>query len=305
MSAPEPDDAPPAAADLLPGERVSFHELNGLRLCVREWGAPEGPVMVLLHGLRGFSATWREVARVMSPTWRLIALDQRGRGESDWDPKADYYTAAYLADLEALVDALGLGRFVLVGHSMGGTTAYVYAARHPERLKALIIEDIAPGSSTGGSGAERIVREMAELPRKFEGWAAAREYWSRARPGLGREALEQRLSESLRQDETGQVAWRYDAAGISRTRMNPDPARVVDLWPVVESLQTPTLVIRGERSDFCPQATVEEMMRRNGRITAVTVPGASHYVHDDAPDLFIQHLRRFLERTNAPSPQDP
>lgn len=281
-----------------PEERLSFHQVNGLRLCVREWGEADRPAVVLLHGLRGFSATWRETAVALSRNWRLIALDQRGRGDSDWDPDANYYTDAYLADLEAIADRLGLRRFVLLGHSMGGTVAYVYAARHPDRLDALIIEDIAPGSSTSGAGAERIVREMAELPRAFENWAAAHDYWRRIRPNLGPEALQQRLSESLRQDESGRVVWRYDAEGISRTRMNPDPARVVDLWPVVENLQTPTLVIRGELSDFCPQASVDEMTRRNALITSVTVPDAGHYVHDDAPEIFIDHLRRFLDRAD-------
>jgi len=296
------DDSPAAADPLLPGEHVSFHAANGLRFCVREWGAAQNPPLVLLHGLRGFSATWRGVARAFSSDWRLIAIDQRGRGDSEWDPGANYYTDAYLADLEAIVEALALKRFVLVGHSMGGTTAYVYAARHPDRLNALVIEDIGPGSSASGAGAERIRREMAELPLSFPHWRAARDYWRRTRPGLGREALEQRLSESLRQDEDGRVVWRYDAAGISRTRLDPDPARVVDLWPVVERIANPTLVIRGERSDFCPQPTVEEMTRRNPLISSVTVPGASHYVHDDAPDLFNQHLRRFIERTQAASP---
>ena len=294
------DNAAPQAARPLANERVSFHDANGLRLCVREWGAAgPAPAVVLLHGLRGFSATWREVAGGLSPPWRLVALDQRGRGQSDWDPDANYYTDAYVADLEAIVNALGLSRFVLVGHSMGGTAAYVYAARHPARVGALVIEDIAPGASIDGPGAERILREMAALPLAFESWADAREYWRRARPNLGREAIEQRLAESLCEGEGGRVAWRYDAAGIGRARLNPDPARIVDLWPVVEALQSPTLVIRGERSDFCPLSTVEEMMRRNRLIASATVPGASHYVHDDAPAAFISHLRRFLDRALA------
>lgn len=294
------DDHAPAAPAMLPGERISFHDVGGLRLRVREWGDPDAPPIVLLHGLRGFSGTWRELAAGL-PKYRLIAIDQRGRGDSDWDPGHNYYTDAYLADLEAIVDALALRPFTLVGHSMGGTTAYVYAARHPDRLNALVIEDIAPGSSVKGDGAARIKAEMAALPIDFASWSDARAYWQRTRPTVGEAGLEQRLAESLRERD-GRIGWRYDAVGISRTRLDPDPARVVDLWPVVEAIVTPTLVVRGAKSDFCPLDTVGEMQRRNKNIAAVTVTEASHYVHDDQPAVFRRIVRDFLGRLPAASP---
>ena len=284
----------PATPEKLPGEQETFHEVNGLRLRVRTWGDDNAPSVVLLHGLRGFSGTWRGLARRLSGSFRLIAIDQRGRGESDWDPERNYYTDAYLADLVAIVDQLGLERFSLLGHSMGGTTSYVYAAQHPERLNALIIEDIAPGASVSGEGAERIRAEMAALPIDFDSWATARDYWRRARPSVSEEALEQRLAESLTVGPDGRVIWQYDARGISETRLNPSPERVVDLWPVIERIHTPTMIIRGERSDFCAVDAVEEMKRRNPCIRSLTVVGASHYVHDDAPDVFAREVSRFL-----------
>jgi len=297
MTAPSatPDNRPPRATARLPGEREGFILSDGLKLRVREWGEPSGRPIVLLHGLRGYSGTWRGFAGALAGGgWRLIALDQRGRGDSDWDPGANYYTDAYLADLVALTDQLGLERFVLLGHSMGGTTAYAYAARNPDRLDALIIEDIAPGSSASGAGAERIKAEMAALPDSFSSWGAARAYWRRTRPSVGDEALEERLVESLRELPDGMVAWRYDAAGISRTRLDPDPARVLDLWPVVDAIRTPAFVIRGEKSDFCRLDTVREMERRNAGFTHTTVRGASHYVHDDAPEVFCALVEGFL-----------
>lgn len=289
-------DDQPIGPTPLAGERRYFLRANGVKLAVREWGSPEAPPIVLLHGLRGYSGTWRGLAQALADRYRLIAFDQRGRGESDWDPGRNYYTDAYLADLEAVVDELGLGRFALVGHSMGGTTAYVYGSRHPDRLTCLVIEDIAPGSSAQGAGAERIVREMATLPADFGSWAEARAYWRRTRPSVGEAGLEERLAESLRERDDGRIAWRYDAEGISATRIDPDRSRLVDLWPVVERLAVPTLVIRGGASDFCPEDTVREMCRRNAEIGFVTIDGASHYVHDDAPGHFADCVSRFLER---------
>lgn len=292
------NDQPPNAPALLSDERTELVHSNGLRLLCRQWGRIDAPPIVLLHGLRGFSGTWRTLAAALAKQYRLIALDQRGRGDSDWDPDCNYYTDAYLADLEAVVDRFGLQRFVLVGHSMGGTTSYVYACRHPDRLAALVIEDIAPGASIAGPGARRIVAEMSTMPETFESWAQARAYWRTHRPSLTEDAIEQRVAESLRATPDGRIGWRYDARGISHTRVNPDSSRVIDLWPVVLKLVVPTLIIRGERSDFCPAATVAEMCSRNACISSVTVPNASHYVHDDAPALFAQHVTDFL-RHNA------
>lgn len=275
-------------------ERTQYLQVNGLRLLCREWGRTEAPALVLLHGLRGFSGTWRALAAALCERYRLIAFDQRGRGESDWDPQRNYYTDAYLSDLESVVDQLGLARFALLGHSMGGTTSYVYAARHPERLAALVIEDIAPGSSTSGPGAQRIVKEMQSLPSSFASWAEARAYWGELRPSLSAAALEQRLLESMRAGPTGRIVWRYDAEGIRATRVAPDPTRSVDLWPVIERIKTPTLIIHGGASDFCPASTVSAVCSRNPNIRAVSVAAAGHYVHDDAPGEFLAHVDAFL-----------
>jgi pimeloyl-ACP methyl ester carboxylesterase len=275
-------------------ERTQALQVNGLRLLCREWGRPEAPALVLLHGLRGFSGTWRALAAALGDRYRLIAYDQRGRGESDWDPQRNYYTDAYLSDLESVVDQLDLPRFALLGHSMGGTTSYVYAARHPERLAALVIEDIAPGSSASGPGAQRIVKEMQTLPSSFASWTEARAYWEKLRPSLSAAALEQRLLESMREGPAGRIEWRYDAEGIRATRIAPDPSRSVDLWPVIERIQTPTLIIHGGASDFCPASTVAAVCSRNSNIRAVSVAGAGHYVHDDAPGEFLAHVADFL-----------
>jgi len=296
----DPDNLPPAAPAPLPDERAEFLHVNGLRLMCRQWGQPGAAPIVLLHGLRGFCGTWRPLAAALSDRYRLIAFDQRGRGESDWDPDHNYYTDAYLADLEAVVDSLKLQRFALLGHSMGGTTSYLYAERHAERLSALIIEDIAPGSSVSGDGARRIVSEMQALPASFSGWSKARQYWRKMRPTLNTAAIEQRVAESMVELADGRVGWRYDAEGIRRTRVNPNPARMVDLWPIVERLRTPTLVIHGERSDFCKTPIVGSMCARNPNIRGVGIANAGHYVHDDAPAAFLAQVEGFL-RIHAPA----
>ena len=118
--------------------------VGGLKLHYQEWGRPDGMPIVMLHGLRSYGATWEPVAEAIGPQWRTIGLDQRGRGDSDWDAGADYYTEAYVRDLEGFVEAMGLKRFVLLGHSMGGSNTMYYAGRgnNAARLRGVIIEDI-------------------------------------------------------------------------------------------------------------------------------------------------------------------
>jgi pimeloyl-ACP methyl ester carboxylesterase len=111
-------------------------------LAYRTWGPAGAAPLVLLHALGEQSSDWAQVARALASSWRVYAPDLRGHGASDW---AGPYTIEQLAaDLAAFVDALGLGRVALGGHSLGGPPAYLYAARHPDRVTRLFLEDPAP-----------------------------------------------------------------------------------------------------------------------------------------------------------------
>ena len=275
--------------------REGWIESEGLRLRYVEWGDPQAPAIVALHGLRSFAHTWEPVAQPLAGRWRVIALDQRGRGASDWDPQRRYFTPHYVRDLEALVDHLGLARFVLIGHSMGGTTAFVYASQQPQRLAGLVIEDMGPGASAGGAGAERIKRELAATPSRFDNLDAARAYWRSKRPGVSEAALDARVQHSMRTDAQGQVLWRHDADGIAQARLNATAAQLIDLWPHVDALRMPTLLVRGAQSDFLTAPTAEAMVARNPVIRLVQVAGASHYVHDDNLPDFQAALQGYLD----------
>ena len=273
-----------------------FTTLNGLRVHYVEWGAPDAPPVVLLHGLRSSARTWEPVATALADRYRIIALDHRGRGDSAWDPAGDYSTGAYVSDLEQLAGTLALERFTLVGHSMGGTNAIVYAARNPGRVRLLAVEDIGPGSSASGAGAERVRRELAQTPREFAAIAEARAYWRGVRPDISDAALESRVENTLRRLPDGRWAWKFDLDGIARARLDPDPARHVDLWPHVEGLRCPVLVIRGARSDFLSAATCAEMAARQPLLRWTEVAAAGHYVHDDNLAAYLAALRDFLGR---------
>jgi len=269
-------------------------QINGLSCRYLQWGEADSPPLLLLHGLRSYARTWEHVAQALSGSHLLIAPDFRGRGESSWDPQRSYRTGTYVSDVESLVAMLGLKRFAIVGHSMGGTVAYTYTARHPDQVTALVIEDIGPGSSTETSGAARILSEMADTPPCFSSLEEVRTYWRGIRPDITEEALASRIENTVRPMDDGRYAWRLDMAGIAEARRTPDPAGAVDLWSCVEALRCPTLVMRGARSDFLPVGICEQMAQRQPLLRWEQVPDAGHYVHDDNPAAFIDLVRAFF-----------
>ncbi len=112
---------------------------SGRAISYREWGRADGPVAILLHGLTSDSSSWELVGPRIGERFRCIAPDARGHGDSDWAD--DYSFTAQCGDVLAVMDGLGVLAAAVVGHSMGGLTAYVLAASHPERVRALVLED--------------------------------------------------------------------------------------------------------------------------------------------------------------------
>src|SRR5688500_2775063 len=124
-------------------------QANGLRLHYLDWGGA-GPPIVLLHGLRDQAHEWDPIAPALTPLGRVLALDQRGHGESE-APATGYAPENFAADLAAFCAALALDRPVVIGHSLGGRVAYHFAAAWPERLRALVLVDI------GANGAPETI----------------------------------------------------------------------------------------------------------------------------------------------------
>jgi esterase len=270
------------------------HGGEGLSLRVIEWGPQAAMPVVMLHGIRGYAQTFAALAGSLGPTFRTIAYDQRGRGESDWDPARQYYTDAYVRDLEAVVERLQLERFDLLGHSMGGIAAIVYAAANPRRVRRLVVEDAGPGAFEDSAGAVRIRQELTSAPGSFESWEAAVEFMRRLRPSVTEAARQERLRNMLKQRGDGTWTWQYDHAGIAEARLNPEPSRVVDLWPHVDAIASSTLILRGGRSDYLKRDTAEAMSARNHNIQWREVADAGHYVHDDQPEIVARLVGSFL-----------
>jgi pimeloyl-ACP methyl ester carboxylesterase len=214
----------------------------------------------------------------------------RGHGESAWSPDGAYQYQDQVGDLAALVDHLGWSRFTLIGTSMGGIIAMAYAGRHADRLARLVINDIGPDVEAGSS---RITRTVGSRPDDFATLDEAMAYRREVSPITAGRSLEDQRELALgvlRQRADGRWVWKMDPAYIRQRVQRGAPERPA-LWPVLESLPCPTLVVWGTDSDVLSEAQARRMVETLPRGELVAVPGVGH-----APTLMEPVVRAALER---------
>jgi esterase len=265
--------------------------INGLDLHYVEWGRAEAPPLVLLHGLTGHARTWDRLAGELSARFRVLALDQRGHGDSAAAPDADYRVETMAGDLASFVDQLGLSTFALVGLSMGGRVAIAYAGAHPGRVARLVIVDIGPDIHL--PGLERIRGMMSGAPERIESEEAAIEYVRGANPRSDEAELRHRVAQGLKRGADGALTWKYDKA--LRDMMRSGGRRdTIDLWAPLDRIGCPTLVIRGAESDILSPEIAKRMLDRlpDGRL--VEIHEAGHGVPADRPAEFAGAVSAFL-----------
>ena len=264
---------------------------NGLKIHYLDWGTVGKPYMVLLHGLRGHAHSWDDVSTAMYQDFHVLSLDQRGRGDSDWAPGGDYSTEAFVTDLGAFSEVLALDTFVLVGHSMGGRIGMAFTARYPEKVQRLVIVDVGPDIDP--KGVERITRELREVPEEFDSFDSVVEYMAKQNCFASPSVLWRRLQYATQKLPNGKFGWRYDLAVREQRRHGTAPP-APNLWPALEQITCPTLIVRGADSDTLGEEVARRMERDivHGRL--VEVPRAGHMVFEDNPEDFISQLTSFL-----------
>jgi esterase len=255
------------------------------------WGSDDAPPVMLLHGLRAYAHWFDDFAEAARDKYRLIGLDQRGRGASSWAPDGRYDTDSYVDDIKCVADTLGLAKFAIVGHSMGGTNATNFAAAHPERMSALVIVDSAP--ELYQTGLDRIRRELAVTPKDFANRDTARSFLRTMHVRASERSIETRLDWMLRTDDSGGLTWRIDPA-IFDPKMTPDsPERS---WSALRKVTCPTLVVRAALSDLVTAECADRMVNALATGYRAEVAEAAHMVVEDNPDGFNDVVLPFLDR---------
>jgi len=254
------------------------------------WGNDDATPVLLLHGLRAYAHWFDDFAAAAHDKYRLIGLDQRGRGASGWALDGRYDTDSYVADIKCVADALRLEQFAIVGHSMGGTSATNFAATYPERISALVIVDSAPEVDPAGLG--RIRRELAVTPKDFPNRDAARVFLRTMHVRASDRSIETRLDWMLATDVSGSLTWRIDPA-IFDPKMTPDsPERS---WSALRKVTCPTLVVRAALSDLVTAECADRMVEALASGNRAEVADAAHMVLEDNPDGFNAVVLPFLE----------
>jgi pimeloyl-ACP methyl ester carboxylesterase len=272
----------------------SMHaSVNGLKLHYLDWGNPQAPPVVCVHGYTSSAQAFNAPARHFQDRAHIVALDVRGHGESAWSPAGAYQYRDQASDLAAFVDQLELPTFTLIGTSMGGIIAMAYAEAHADRLARLVINDIGPDVE-GGSG--RITQMVGSRPDDFATLDDAMAYRREVSPiTASRGADDQRelALGVLRQRPDGRWVWKMDPAYIQQRVQRGAPARPA-LWPVLEQLSCPTMVVWGTTSDVLSEAQARRMVDALPHGELVAVPGVGH-----APTLVepvvLSALERFLK----------
>jgi lipase len=258
-----------------------------VRLHVHEWGSPDAPPLLCIHGISSHGIRFRRLAQERFGDFRVIAVDLRGHGHSGWEPPWDLET--HVADVIETMDSLGLDRVDIVGHSFGGRTALELAARHPKRVSRLVLYDPAVWVPPP------IALEYAEELRKDESFASVEEAIA-ARLATDaqtpRTYLEEELPDHLRLMEDGRWRYRY-----SRTAVIAAYSEMAKPPPLAK-VQAPTLLIRALGGNVAPEAIADMCREMMPDCTVVTVPNG-HTVMWEAFDETANATLDFLQDLRA------
>jgi len=250
-------------------QRRSYHH-DDLSLSYLDMGGDGDPLIALpAHWME--ARTFLPLSAALAPEWRVIALDQRGHGYSDHAPS--YRRDDYLGDIAALCEHLSLRSPVLLGNSLGGVNAYQYAARRPDRVRALVVEDIG---AVVADDQSFVLAWAGTFPTRDE--LAAR---------IGPRLLPY-LTDAFRETRDGwRLAFEPGEMVASQRELNGDH------WADWLASTCPALLIRGRDSRLTRADHLEEMAARRPGTRLVALDGG-HVVHADNPDAFGKLVRSFL-----------
>jgi pimeloyl-ACP methyl ester carboxylesterase len=252
-------------------------QTNGIRIRVSEKGHGER-ALVFLHYWGGSSRTWQYVTDELCDTYRTIATDHRGWGLSD-APAAGYTIGDLADDAQRVIEALGLSRYVLVGHSMGGKVAQLLASRRLRGLEGVLLVAPSPPSPMVLSDEERVVMASAYDSRESVGWVLDNVLTGSP---LAPERRELVIEDSLRGAPQAKAAW-------------PNVAMREDITGDVAVIDVPVLVIAGERDQVDRVETLQaELLPRVAAARLEVLPGIGHLSPLEAPSVVAGAIRRFV-----------
>lgn len=257
---------------------------DGLNLYARDYQCTDqenrsAKTIVCIPGLTRNSADFALLAEHLSARFRILAVDLRGRGKSDYDPRPEnYHPGTYCQDILALLANLKLSQVILIGTSLGGLVSMILSATQPGVVLSVVLNDIGP--ETNPSGLDRIRAYIGDH-KKVSNWdeatAVTKKIHAAQFPLFGAADWRAFANNIYRQNADGTPVLDYDFDISVPLNQPPDAQAATDLWPVFEAMSAiPTLLIRGELSDILNQSCVDQMQRTHTKLAYVEVPECGH-----------------------------
>ncbi len=274
------------AAYLRPAD--SYIDIDGVRLRVRDTGPRDAPAVILLHGFASSLETWEPWAERLSPKFRVIRFDLPGFGLTGLDPSGDYTDARSVQLLLGLMDKLGLAKATLIGNSLGGKLAWMFAASHPGQVSKLVLISPDGFASPGFEYGKKpevplMVRALPYvLPTPMLRMSLEPAY---ADPKHLTPATIARYRDMM-------LAPGDRAAMIARMQQ----VMLADPIPILQKIQTPTLLLWGEQDAMIPFSNSADYMRAMPHATLVRLPNLGHVPFEEAPDESFAPLLAFLDK---------
>ncbi|MGR8920205.1 MAG: alpha/beta fold hydrolase [Gammaproteobacteria bacterium] len=290
-------------SDGTPGPTSHSYFSQRLRLHYVDWGNPQAPPLLLVHGGRDHCRNWDWVAQALREDWHVIAPDLRGHGDSEWSADGHYEMAGYIYDLAQLVHQQQLAPVTIVAHSLGGNIALRYAGLYPESVRRLVaIEGLGLSPKML---AERRAKPFHErlrgwiddkralagrLPRRYASIEDAFKRMQEENKHLSPEQARHLTVHGVNQNEDGTYSWKFDNYVRAWPPYDMPTGAVEDLW---SRITCPTLLVHGEESWASnPEEDGRAAHFANARVVGFS--GAGHWVHHDRLDGFLDELRAFL-----------
>jgi pimeloyl-ACP methyl ester carboxylesterase len=277
--------------DVVPASK--FAAVNRLQIHYLDWNSGGQRPVILIHGINVQAHTWEPIAEALARHRRVIAVDLRGHGDSEW-ARQGYALSSFVADLLALADHLGLATFDLVGHSLGARVALAAAGEFPDRVTRLVLSDTGPEVARGGAEFSRDIVASTSNVRGFKTRDEVLEHYRRLHPDWQPVFLELHATHQVRANWAGRLVFKSDPelfwlTGSAGARENPY------LWEICERIKAPVLIMWGTRSPFLDQRIADRMLHAMPSAELVRID-AGHYIPREVPTVFISVLSQFLDR---------
>ena len=268
-----------------------------MKLYFRKLG--RGEPLVILHGLYGSSDNWFTFGKILSKFYEVYLIDLRNHGRS---PRSDEHSyKLMIQDMAELFEQQQLEKAVVMGHSMGGKAAILFALRYPSKVSKLVVVDASPKSYENDpyiADQIRLHKSIVAALSNFDVTAVqSREDADKA---LAKEIPNTRirlfLLKNLKRDPKGQYFWTLNVKVIAQNLENILNDFDSDLWKGVDTPHNfPALFIKGQLSDYLLESDKSKILELFPNASIKTIPGAGHWVHAEQPELFISVLLKFLQ----------